>query len=904
MTTNIFDMSDTWNNGGTTFNAVKMTVNDAGSAPDSKLIDLLLGGTTRFNVGKNGTSIRGTLQVGVAGGNYALIEGTPAGGQSVIYGVDPASADVAVNVVIRSNSGILLYKGGGLQMVATGPDVSTRYIQVTGASGANNPQIIAGGGGRVEINSLAMTGNPTATTQPQADSSTRVATTEWVKQFKYVQTAPPTTFNQLAGFADPPDGTLIQGIDMPAAGLKKIGPVLVLSDDLDALENLTGTHTIYYRSGLSTWTPVVMGPSMSFTGDTLDLAAGAGGVVDAEYVVSVSHTGLSAERVLTDTASIVWDRSTPGQIKATAAAGGGNVSSVGTPLTNTFAQWVTPFAIQGISGPVLLGQIGGQPLDATLTALAGLTTSANTMPVFTGVDVATTIPITAAAATLLDDASTTAMRTTLGAAPLDSPAFTGTPTTTGPAAGDNSLRIATTGFVKGQGYQTSSDVAAATAGLQPLDATLTALAGLVTLPGTMPRFTNTDVVAGTFVSTFATTLLDDGDAATMRATLGVGTGSGDVLAAGNNAFTGNNTFVPTTATVFGHTASLGGNVGKVQISTLTPNEPLQLNHWSGNAAPPILALQKSRGNFHGSRTVVADGDNLGIIAFRGDDGALFRDGAQVVAKVSGALSGGIPPTMLQFLTAPAGGAPTPRFNIGPDGIVTFGDPVGGVIASVNPNGNLSVDNATPRIIANKAAPAGGQSSEVRGATGGLTRWRLVLGDATAESANTGSNFQLIPCLDNGSSLTAAITANRATGVVSIPALSAGLRGSTVAAAAGEVGEYQQAILAAPVTPIVSTVTNIMSLALTAGDWDVWMTGGVIPAVQGAMEAELSAVGTLSGVFPNYTSLVFFGAGSLNPVAIGPFRFFSASPITVSLMVRAGADGQQIFRSFLGARRVR
>lgn len=897
MTTNIFDMSDTWNSGGTTFNAVKMTVNDAGSAPDSKLIDLLLGGTTRFNVGKNGTSIRGTLQVGVAGGNYALIEGTPAGGQSVIYGVDPASADVAVNVVIRSNSGILLYKGGGLQMVATGPDVSTRYIQVTGASGANNPQIIAGGGGRVEIDSLAMTGNPTATTQPQADSSTRVATTEWVKQFKYVQTAPPTTFNQLAGFADPPDGTLIQGIDMPAAGLKKIGPVLVLSDDLDALENLTGTHTIYYRSGLSTWTPVVMGPSMSFTGDTLDLAAGAGGVVDAEYIVSVSHTGLSAERVLTDTASIVWDRSTPGQIKATAAAGGGNVSSVGTPLTNTFAQWVTPFSIQGISGSVLLGQIGGQPLDATLTAFANLATAANKVPVFTGVDTMSTITMTAAAATVLDDATTAAMLTTMGGAPLDSPAFTGTPTTTGPAAGDNSLRIATTGFVKGQGYQTASDVAAATTGFQPLDADLTSLSAAL---GTNTMYYRS--AAGWQAVTIGANITFTGG--TLSATFA---GGGDVTQAGNNAFTGNNTFVPTTATVFGHTASLGGNVGKVQINTLIPNEPLQLNHWSGSggvSAAPKVALQRSRGNAVASNVAVADGDYLGVVSFRGNDGALFREGAQIAAIVSGAPSGGIPPTMLQLSTAPAGGTPTPRFNIGPTGIVTFGDPTGAVIASVNPNGNLSVDNATPRIIANKAAPAGGQSSEIRGATGGLTRWRLILGDATAESADTGSNFQLVPCLDNGSSLTAAITANRATGVVSIPALSAGLRGSTVAVAAGEVGEYQQAILAAPVTPIVSTVTNIMSLALTAGDWDVWMTGGVIPAVQGGMEAELSAVGTLSGNFPNYTSLVFFGAGSLNPVAIGPFRFFSASPITVSLMVRAGADGQQIFRSFLGARRVR
>jgi hypothetical protein len=43
-----------------------------------------------------------------------------------------------------------------------------------------------------------------------------------------------------------------------------------------------------------------------------------------------------------------------------------------------------------------------------------------------------------------------------GAAPLNSPAFTGTPTAPTPATSDNSTNVATTAYVKNQGYDTAS----------------------------------------------------------------------------------------------------------------------------------------------------------------------------------------------------------------------------------------------------------------------------------------------------------------------------------------------------------------------------------------------------------------------------------------------------------------
>ena len=90
---------------------------------------------------------------------------------------------------------------------------------------------------------------------------------------------------------------------------------------------------------------------------------------------------------------------------------------------------------------------GKQAADATLTALAGLNTSADRLIYATGADQFALTPLTAFIRTLLDDADAATARATLGAAPLESPALTGAPTAPTAATGTRSTQLATTAFV-------------------------------------------------------------------------------------------------------------------------------------------------------------------------------------------------------------------------------------------------------------------------------------------------------------------------------------------------------------------------------------------------------------------------------------------------------------------------
>lgn len=165
------------------------------------------------------------------------------------------------------------------------------------------------------------------------------------------------------------------------------------------------------------------------------------------------------------------------------------VGPTGTPSASTFLRgdgsWATPAGGGGgdllasnnlsdvANAATALSNLGGQPVDSDLTAIAALST-------------------TSFGRSLLTLADAAAGRTALG-------------------LGTMATQAATT-------YVT---VATADASYQPLDSQLTALAGATSGADQLPYFTGATTAASTSFTAYARTLLDDADAPTARATLGV-----------------------------------------------------------------------------------------------------------------------------------------------------------------------------------------------------------------------------------------------------------------------------------------------------------------------------------------------------------------------------------------------
>jgi hypothetical protein len=313
--------------------------------------------------------------------------------------------------------------------------------------------------------SPVFTGDPKAPTPATADNDTSIATTAFVKAQGYLvgnQTV--TLSGDVTGSgataitatvaANAIDNTKLA--DMATARLK--GRVTTATGDP---EDLTGTQA---TTLLDVFTSTLKGLAPSSGGGTANFLradgswavppAGSGGITDAPSDGNYYGRQNAAWAQVAPLASPTFT----GDPQAPTPATADNDTSI---ATTAFVK------AQGYLTTAAAGA-GYQPLDADLTAIAALS-GINVIYYRSAADTWSAVTI----GTGLSFSSGTLSSTvsTAGLAPLASPVFTGDPQAPTPATGDNDTSVATTAFVKAQGYVTGGP-------FQPLDADLTAIAAL------------------------------------------------------------------------------------------------------------------------------------------------------------------------------------------------------------------------------------------------------------------------------------------------------------------------------------------------------------------------------------------------------------------------------------------
>lgn len=276
---------------------------------------------------------------------------------------------------------------------------------------------------------------------------------------------------------------------------------------------ITTTGTITVGTTGITWGlfsgagKITAGAGISKSKDTIAIALGASSGLDTTSGLVLSNTGVSA----------------------------GTYRSVTVDVKGRVTTGTNPTTLSGY------GITDAQASDPTLTALAGVTTAADQIIYATGSDTFATTSLTSTARSLLDDTSTSAMRTTLGVAigtdvqgyDATLAALAGVTTAADKliyASGvDTFLTTDLTSTARTLLDDTSTSAMRTTLGVaigtdvQAYNAALASIAGLTTVADRMIYTTAANTYAVTTITSFGRSLVDDADASTARTTLGLGT---------------------------------------------------------------------------------------------------------------------------------------------------------------------------------------------------------------------------------------------------------------------------------------------------------------------------------------------------------------------------------------------
>ena len=154
---------------------------------------------------------------------------------------------------------------------------------------------------------------------------------------------------------------------------------------------------------------------------------------------------------------------------------------------------------------------------------------------------------------------------------------------------------------------------------------------------------------------------------------------------------------------------------KFDVNTSATYGGAALNTWSAAAVDhnSILDFNRSKSSTVGTYTLVADGDSLGQLNFRGADGTAFQNAASIKVFVDGTPGASDMPGRIVFSTAS-------------DGSVTLTERM-----RIDSDGNIGIGTSTPTWLLNPFSSTASQLSLSAGA--GFGQWAF---------RNAGGNFYL------------------------------------------------------------------------------------------------------------------------------------------------------------------
>jgi hypothetical protein len=211
------------------------------------------------------------------------------------------------------------------------------------------------------------------------------------------------------------------------------------------------------------------------------------------------------------------------------------------------------------------------------------------------------------------------------------------------------------------------------------------------------------LVSGTNIKTVSgTSLLGSGDLGTIGVGYG-GTGTSTAFTTGSVVFAGaSGVYTQDNANLFwddtndclgvGTAPTLG--TAKIQAAAVAA-DPFEGYRFGANANGPTVSLYKNRGASVGTNTVVASGDELGTLAFRGYDGAAYRAGAFITGAVDGTPGSSDMPGRLVFSTTADGAAtPTERMRLNNAGNLLIGATADSGAGVLQVTGKVSITDST------------------------------------------------------------------------------------------------------------------------------------------------------------------------------------------------------------------